>query len=148
MEQIKVSVVQIIIIIAVVGLVVYAVATHRSAPQSATTTMELQTTVIQEGTGEATKSGDKVTVNYTGTFEDGKKFDSNVDPAFNHVQPFSFTLGAGQVIQGWDQGVLGMKVGEKRKIFIPYTLGYGENGYGPIPPKANLIFEVEVTKIN
>lgn len=105
---------------------------------------ELKIETLQEGTGEVSKNGDNLTVHYTGTFEDGTKFDSSVDGG----TPFEFTLGAGQVIKGWDQGMLGMKVGEKRKLTIPYTLGYGENGYGPIPPKATLIFEVELLKIN
>jgi FKBP-type peptidyl-prolyl cis-trans isomerase len=100
--------------------------------------------VLKEGTGEVSKNGDSLTVHYTGTFEDGSKFDSSVDRG----TPFTFTLGAGQVIKGWDQGMLGMKVGEKRKLTIPYSLGYGEDGYGPIPPKATLIFEVELLKIN
>jgi len=81
-------------------------------------------------------------VNYTGTLMDGTKFDSSLDRGV----PFSFTLGAGQVIQGWDIGVAGMKVGEKRKLTIPSSLAYGDTGTpgGPIPPKATLIFEVEL----
>lgn len=105
---------------------------------------EVKIEILQEGTGEASKNGDVLSVHYTGTLEDGTKFDSSVDRG----TPFSFTLGAGQVIQGWEQGMLGMKVGEKRRLTIPYSLGYGENGYGPIPPKATLIFEVELLKIN
>lgn len=101
--------------------------------------------ILKQGTGAETKNGDKVTVHYVGTFEDGTKFDSSIDRGV----PFSFTLGAGEVIQGWDLGVLGMKVGEKRKLTIPYNLAYGESGYSPIiPPKANLIFEVELLGIN
>ena len=104
----------------------------------------LKIEILKEGTGVVAKSGDVVSVHYTGTLIDGKKFDSSLDRG----QPFSFTLGVGQVIQGWDQGVLGMKVGEKRKLFIPSDLAYGSSGAGGIiPPNAPLIFEVELLEI-
>lgn len=96
--------------------------------------------VINEGKGPEADHGHMVTVHYTGTFENGGKFDSSVD----RDEPFDFTLGGGQVIAGWDQGVKGMRVGETRKLTIPYHLAYGENGYGPIPPKATLLFVVEL----
>ena len=114
---------------------------------SYTTASGMKVTITQEGSGTVAKAGDSVSMNYTGKFADGTAFDSNVDPKFNHVEPFMFTLGAGQVIKGWDEGVAGMKVGEKRTLVIPYTLGYGENGYGPIPPKAELTFDVELVAI-
>lgn len=95
------------------------------------------------GAGEEAKVGDAVTVNYTGTFTNGTKFDSSYD----HGQPFSFTLGAGQVIPGWDQGVQGMKVGGKRRLTVPPELGYGSQDYGPIPGNSTLIFEVELLKV-
>jgi len=99
---------------------------------------------LKEGTGIEAKNGDTVTVNYIGTLENGKKFDSSLDGGV----PFSFTLGAGQVIKGWDLGVLGMKVGEKRKLTIPADLAYGSDGIGNIiPPNATLIFEVDLLEI-
>lgn len=96
------------------------------------------------GTGEAAVAGKNVSVHYTGWLESGKKFDSSVDRG----QPFSFPLGAGRVIKGWDEGVQGMKVGGKRKLTIPSDLGYGSRGAGGvIPPNATLIFDVELLGI-
>src|SRR3989337_2940956 len=96
---------------------------------------------------EVAKAGDIVSMNYTGRLENGTVFDSNVDPKFNHVEPFEFTLGAGQVIAGWDKGIVGMKIGEKKTLTIPPADGYGANGQGPIPPNSTLIFEVELLAI-
>ncbi len=93
------------------------------------------------GTGDVAVAGKTVSVHYTGWLENGKKFDSSVDRG----QPFSFPLGAGRVIKGWDEGVQGMKVGGKRKLTIPSDLGYGSRGAGGvIPPNATLIFDVEL----
>ena len=106
---------------------------------------ELKTEILKEGTGEGAKAGDKATVHYVGALMGGQKFDSSIDRG----QPFSFQLGAGSVIRGWDEGIIGMKVGEKRRLVIPPELGYGEAGAGNvIPPNATLIFEVEMLKIN
>lgn len=100
---------------------------------------------LMEGTGPAPKRGDTVTVHYTGWLEDGSKFDSSVD----RKEPFSFVLGTGQVIKGWDQGVAAMRQGDKVKLTIPPELAYGKQGYpGAIPPSATLIFEVELLAIN
>lgn len=97
------------------------------------------------GTGEAAVAGKTVNVHYTGWLENGKKFDSSVDRG----QPFSFPLGAGRVIKGWDEGVQGMKVGGKRKLTISSDLGYGSRGTGGvIPPNATLIFDVELLGIH
>ena len=94
------------------------------------------------------KVGDVVSMNYTGTLEDGTVFDSNVDPKFGHVQPFEFTLGMGQVIPGWDKGIAGMKVGEKKHLEIPPEDAYGTSGIGEtIPPNSTLIFDVELIAI-
>src|SRR5437868_9332034 len=114
---------------------------ERSMPTSDT---GLQYDDLQEGTGQAAKAGDTVEVHYTGRLKDGTKFDSSHD----RHQPFSFRLGAGQVIKGWDEGVAGMKVGGKRKLVIPAALGYGSRGAaGVIPPNAELTFEVELLGI-
>lgn len=98
---------------------------------------------LKTGTGAEAKSGDTVTVNYVGMFPDGKKFDSSYDRG----QPFTFKLGAGQVIKGWDIGVAGMKEGGKRKLYIPPQFGYGDKDYGPIPANSFLVFEVELLKV-
>ena len=115
--------------------------------QNMQNTEGVKITTLKEGTGDVAKSGDTVAMNYTGTFTNGEAFDSNVDPKFNHVQPFVFTVGVGQVIKGWDIGVVGMKVGEKRKLEIAPEFAYGANGQGPIPPNSTLIFEVELLGI-
>lgn len=99
---------------------------------------------ITEGEGEESVAGDTLSVHYVGTLEDGTQFDSSRDRG----EPFEFTLGQGQVIQGWDQGMQGMKVGGTRKLTIPAELGYGETGQGDIPPNATLTFEVELLAIN
>ena len=104
--------------------------------------LQYEDTIV--GDGAEAKSGDNVTVNYTGWLDDGTKFDSSKD----RNQPFNFMLGAGMVIKGWDEGVAGMKIGGTRKLTIPSELGYGERGAGGvIPPYATLIFEVELLGI-
>jgi FKBP-type peptidyl-prolyl cis-trans isomerase len=99
---------------------------------------------VKPGEGSEAVAGRSVTVHYTGWLPDGKKFDSSRD----HGQPFTFTVGAGQVIAGWDQGVEGMRVGGRRKLVIPPDLGYGAAGAPPdIPPAATLVFDVEVLEV-
>ncbi len=93
------------------------------------------------------KVGDTLIMNYTGRLIDGTVFDSNVDAKFNHVQPFTFVLGAGQVIAGWDEGLVGMKVGEKKTLTIPPEKAYGNRAIGSIPANSTLIFDVELVGI-
>ena len=109
-----------------------------------TTESGLQYEDIVEGTGAMPQSGQRVTVHYTGTLEDGTKFDSSRD----RNRPFSFTIGVGQVIKGWDEGVASMRVGGQRNLIIPPELGYGARGAGGvIPPDATLLFDVELLRI-
>jgi FKBP-type peptidyl-prolyl cis-trans isomerase len=147
-----------IIVIVLAALVLYAqtatqkpkvqvVRPNTSAPTKVTgdgvkTESGLQYWDIKLGLGPLAKAGDHVKVHYTGWLTTGKKFDSSVDAN----QPFDFTIGAGDVIKGWEEGVAGMKVGGKRQLRIPPELGYGATGTpgGPIPPNATLIFDVQL----
>jgi peptidylprolyl isomerase/FKBP-type peptidyl-prolyl cis-trans isomerase FkpA len=118
------------------------IATNSASPAF----MQTDKLIIQDevvGTGAEAVAGKSVTVNYVGTLTDGTTFDSS----YSRNQPFTFNLGAGEVIQGWDQGVVGMKVGGKRKLTIPPSLGYGAQAVGSIPPNSTLIFEVELLKV-
>lgn len=119
-------------------------------PQEATESANIQSNMedlvkedITVGTGAEATPGKKVTVHYTGTLTNGQKFDSSLDRG----QPFTFDLGSGSVIQGWDIGVAGMKVGGKRKLTIPPHLGYGERANGSIPANSTLLFEVQLLKV-
>ena len=103
--------------------------------------VEMQDSVV--GKGAEAVINKAVTVHYTGTLKDGTKFDSSVD----RKEPFTFTLGAGQVIKGWEQGIVGMKVGGKRKLTIPPDLAYGANAVGAIPANSTLIFDVELLEV-
>ena len=109
-----------------------------------TTDSGLKYVDVVVGTGASPTRGKQVKVHYTGTLENGTKFDSSVD----RKKPFSFIIGVGQVIKGWDEGVMGMKVGGKRKLVIPANLGYGARGAGGvIPPNATLLFDVELLDV-
>lgn len=123
-------------------------AADQAADQAPAAAEEVKTAdlIIEDiaiGTGAAAKTGDTVTVHYTGRLTDGTKFDSSLD----RNTPFTFTLGAGRVIAGWEQGVIDMKVGGKRKLTIPPQLAYGDRGIGPIPPNATLVFDIELLAI-
>jgi peptidylprolyl isomerase len=119
-------------------------ASNAAADEGMTTTPSgLQYRDDRVGDGQEAKSGQNVSVHYTGTLMDGKKFDSSRDRG----QPFQFGLGAGQVIRGWDEGVAGMKVGGRRTLVIPPELGYGSRPVGPIPPNSTLVFDVELLGI-
>jgi len=136
-------------VIAIVVIVVLAVSAvayvlmHRGPVTGAevATASGLKYVDMVEGTGATPKKGQTVTVHYTGTLENGKKFDSSVD----RDQPFEFRIGEGAVIKGWDEGLATMKVGGKRKLIIPPALGYGVRGSPPnIPPNSILLFDVEL----
>jgi len=102
---------------------------------------------VTVGTGDEAKNGDVVTVNYVGSFDDGKTFDSTYDSTYGHQQPLEFILGTSQIIPGWNLGILGMKVGGKRNLVIPPELAYGAQGKDTIPPNSTLHFTVELLKV-
>jgi FKBP-type peptidyl-prolyl cis-trans isomerase len=140
-------------IILLVGSLIIFGALPQSSQQTATeseqsiqptqSTEKLKIEDVTVGTGQEAKTGDTVVVHYTGTLADGTKFDSSYD----RDEPFTTPIGQGRVIQGWDEGIPGMKVGGKRRLTIPPSLGYGEYGQGQIPPNATLIFDIELVSI-
>ena len=118
---------------------------EKDDPELTKTPTGLKYKDLQVGDGAEAKAGDNVSVHYTGRLTNGQKFDSSLD----RMKPFSFRLGKGEVIRGWDEGVAGMKVGGKRKLVIPSKLGYGKQGAGKdIPPDATLYFDVELLGVN
>lgn len=122
----------------------FLAAAFTQAGRNLTTPSGLKVEVLQEGNGPVAQKGQTVVVHYTGTLENGKKFDSSRDRG----EPFSFVLGAGQVIRGWDEGLALMNVGTRARLTIPPELGYGSRGAGGvIPPNATLIFDVELVGI-
>ena len=118
--------------------------TKKKGGSSTSDVTDLKIEVLTKGAGPKVAKGQTVSVHYTGWLMDGTKFDSSVDRG----QPFSFTVGQGMVIAGWEQGVEGMQKGEKRKLTIPAKLGYGERSVGPIPANSTLVFDVELLGIN
>ncbi|HOW60869.1 MAG TPA: FKBP-type peptidyl-prolyl cis-trans isomerase [Candidatus Moranbacteria bacterium] len=151
----KLILILIIIVVIIIGVllnkknVVNAPITEKNIEQknnksNENKTMQLEIKTTQEGTGERqVKDGDTISVHYTGRLLDGTKFDSSLDRGV----PFEFTVGAGRVIQGWEQGFIGAKVGEKRTLTIPAEFGYGSRAIGSIPANSTLIFDVELVSI-
>ncbi len=145
-----------IIVIAFVGLIIYSVSTGKQESKIdkinneelpiVDNFMEQNTNTNTNNEGVA-KNGDTLVMNYTGRLTDGTEFDSNVNPKFGHVEPFEFKLGAGQVIKGWDEGLLGMSIGEKKTLTIPAEKAYGSQAVGSIPANSTLIFDVELVNI-
>lgn len=146
----KKTIILLVIILIIFATGVYVVVKPDAKPLveqqniSGTIVQGMKIETIKEGTGEGAKTGDHVYVHYIGTLENGTKFDSSVDRG----TPFDFTLGQNRVIQGWEKGILGMKVGEKRKLTIPPELGYGSQAVSVIPANSTLLFDVEMIKIN
>ncbi|MBF89602.1 MAG: peptidylprolyl isomerase [Candidatus Marinimicrobia bacterium] len=134
----------------IIPLMIFIIACGSKTGDLVETESGLKYVDVKEGKGISPQSGQRVSVHYTGWLYDnnqpdskGMKFDSSVDKG----SPFGFVIGVGSVIQGWDEGVLSMRVGGKRELIIPPDLGYGSQGVGPIPPNATLLFEVELLDI-
>lgn len=154
-KTILIAIIAIVVIIIIIGAYFLLTGSNSSSiiPGMGTTKTQsnnfeiqgMKVEILTPGSGAAAKAGDNVTVNYVGTLADGKKFDSSID----RNAPFTFMLGQGRVIKGWELGVAGMKVGEKRRLTIPPELAYGAGGFPPvIPQNATLTFEVTLLKIN
>ena len=144
----NIIIISVVVIILIIAAAIYFASISNQNQQQNSNNFEIQgmkVEILQQGTGQAAKAGDKITVNYVGILQDGAKFDSSIDRG----QPFTFILGQNSVIQGWELGVAGMKVEEKRKLIIPPELAYGSQGTGGvISPNATLIFEIDLLGIN
>lgn len=133
--------------LALLALVVLAACGGGSSSSTPSTPTDTGTLVVEDivvGTGPEAAAGNVVTVDYTGTLTNGQVFDSS----YAAGTPFTFQVGVGQVIRGWDLGVPGMRVGGKRRLTIPPSLGYGNQAVGPIPPNSTLVFEIELLSID
>lgn len=143
----KVYLIIILIVLIFITLAAYFIITKKpeSSPATSYDIQGMKVEILKQGSGVEAKVGDNISVHYVGTLTDGTKFDSSVD----RNQPFPYTLGQNRVIRGWELGLLGMKVGEKRKLTIPPELGYGPSGFPPvIPANATLIFEIDMLSLN
>src|ERR1700682_1116589 len=127
--------------VAVIALAACKGGGQSDVPAAGPTTLQIEDLVM--GTGATAVAGDTITVNYVGTFLDGRKFDASAD----HGGPATFQVGVGKLIKGWDPGIPGMKVGGKRRLTVPSDLAYGPSGSGPIPPNTPLRFEVDLISI-
>lgn len=145
----------VVICLALVGVLIFISIKNKENMPSNNNVNDIANNVVDNSipvenvvpTGNIAKVGDVVSMNYTGRLENGTVFDSNVDPKFGHTDPLTFTVGAGQMIPGFDNGVVGMKVGEKKTLTIAPEDAYGANGQGPIPPNSTLIFDVQLLAI-
>ena len=135
-------IVAILVVIALAAAAITSLVARRNGGggDEVTTASGLKYVDVAQGTGATAQNGQMLTVHYTGTLQNGTKFDSSVDRG----KPYQFRLGSGSVIKGWDEGLLGMKVGGKRKLTIPAALGYGARGSANIPPNSTLLFDVEL----
>ena len=152
LKKILIVIAIVLAIVAVLGIYLVfgnrAISPQESQSEDSSMSFEIQgmkVEILQKGSGVDAKVGDYVTTHYVGTLQDGKEFDSSI----KRNVPFTFQLGQNRVIKGWDLGVLGMKVGEKRRLTVPYELAYGADGFPPlIPQKATLIYTIELLGIN
>lgn len=149
-KAILITVIVVLLVVVILGLylVLNSNKVSPTGKQNTGTSFEIQgmkVEILKQGSGVGAKAGDYVTTHYTGTLQDGKEFDSSI----KRNAPFTFQLGQNRVIKGWDLGVVGMKVGETRKLTIPYELAYGADGFPPtIPQKATLTFVINLLAIN
>lgn len=134
----------VVIVAALGGILYYFTRAQSNVGKEITTQSGLKYVDVVEGTGPSPKTGKRLKVHYTGTLENGSKFDSSRDPG---NQPYEFAIGQGQVIAGWDEGLMTMKVGGKRKLIVPPNLGYGDREQAKIPANSTLYFEVELLAV-
>ena len=142
-RQLRIIAIAVVVILAISAIAYLLKYRTKSGGAEVTTASGLKYVDLAEGSGPTPQTGQTVSVNYVGTLENGTKFDSSYD----HGRPLDFRIGTGSVIKGWDEGLMTMKVGGKRKLIIPSSLGYGPRGTPKIPPNATLIFEVDMLGI-